>query len=775
MAAAVVAVALVALYGLMTGRAVFSGWLPVSHDIGYGGCIAFVFGGLSLWSWTRRPLTAGRRMLARGLAMVVLLIALGAGVYLISLYVAKGMEGVAAGAFRAHPRRMPPFTVLALIFFGLALLRPERISSRRQRPSEYLALGGVLLGFITVLTHLYHFTYGGESLGAMMSSFPAAMLMLLLGAGVISLHPTGLVGTMLANRGIAGYLTRRIFLLLLLSPPILGGLRHIGLRRGWYDDALGTALSVGAYAVICGGVVFAFGYKLYLLEKHRRSGERRLLSREFDAQVAFNNAPVGIGQLNANYHWVRINSQLPAIFGYTREEFLGLRLKELVQPEHQEQCAAQLRRVMSGEIAHYTEEGVFIRKDGGRIWCNLTITMPADTRLGRRYAIVVMEEVTERKNAELEIVRQKAAAEAANRAKDRFISVISHELRTPLTPVLAMLSAYPRERLTEEQTRVLKMMRRNIEHEVCLIDDLLEVTRLSHGKLRLKKAPVDLHKLLGDIFETAVNSFREKRLRGVLELNAERHNVMGDRARLRQIFINLLDNAKKFTPPEGTITLSTAQRDGEIEVKVSDTGNGIPKASMERIFEAFEQGENARTRQPGGLGLGLAICKGLVEGHQGKISVFSEGPSRGATFTVTLDTIDEEERGYDHIPLPDGRVATILLVEDHADTRMTLQMLLERRGHRVFSAAGMVEALEIAERESPELLLTDIGLPDGDGLELRGMIRERCGLELPAIALSGFASDEDRMATTEAGYARHLVKPINIRVLEATIREVLAG
>lgn len=328
--------------------------------------------------------------------------------------------------------------------------------------------------------------------------------------------------------------------------------------------------------------------------------------------------------------------------------------------------------------------------------------------------------------------------------------------------------------MTEEQQRVLQMMQRNIEHEVSLIDDLLEVSRLSHGKLRLKKAPVNLHKLLGDIFETALNSFREKQLTGALELKAERYNVMGDRGRLRQIFINLLDNAKKFTPPGGTITLSTEQLDGTIQVKVSDTGNGIADASMERIFEAFEQGEDARSRQQGGLGLGLAICKGLVDGHQGEIRVASGGPRQGATFTVTLPTIDEGEQQDDQLPMSDGRVATILLVEDHTDTRVTLQMLLERRGHRVFTAAGMMEALTIAERERPELLLTDIGLPDGDGLKLRRMIHDHCGLELPAIALSGFAGDEDRTATVEAGYARHLVKPIDIRVLEATIREVLA-
>src|SRR5690606_6734572 len=157
------------------------------------------------------------------------------------------------------------------------------------------------------------------------------------------------------------------------------------------------------------------------------------------------------------------------------------------------------------------------------------------------------------------------------------------------------------------------------------------------------------------------------------------------------------------------------------------TGNGIPKASMERIFEAFEQGENARTRQPGGLGLGLAICKGLVEGHHGRIGVFSEGPTRGATFTVTMDTIDEEERRPEHIPLSDGSVSAVLPEEDHAGTRITLKMLLARRGDRVLSAGGMAEGLGIAERESPELLLTDIGLPDGDGLVLRRLIRQRCG------------------------------------------------
>jgi signal transduction histidine kinase len=371
-------------------------------------------------------------------------------------------------------------------------------------------------------------------------------------------------------------------------------------------------------------------------------------------------------------------------------------------------------------------------------------------------------------------------AEAANRAKNEFLAVLSHELRTPLTPVLASASAMLDDPDTPPEVRpTLEMTRRNIELEARLIDDLLDVTRISQGKLRLAPEVVDAHALLLRAVSICRNDVHSGGLRLELDLTASRRHVKADPARLQQVFWNLIKNAVKFTPSGGTITVSSRNEEepGRFLVAVADSGIGIEPDVLPKIFDAFEQGEASTQRRFGGLGLGLAICRSVVEAHGGHLTAASAGRGRGATFTIDLETTTEapptEPAAPEPRPAPARRPLRILLVEDNQDTLQVMARLLRRRGYEVEEAGSLARALAAAQESEFDLVVSDIGLPDGSGLEL---IRElRAQRPIKAIALSGFGRDDDLRQSEEAGFVAHLTKPVDFPRLEALIQQVAAA
>ena len=401
--------------------------------------------------------------------------------------------------------------------------------------------------------------------------------------------------------------------------------------------------------------------------------------------------------------------------------------------------------------------------------------------------IVTFTDITARRRTERELERAWAAAEATNAAKDRFLATLSHELRTPLTPVLAVISALEASgRCPAELHHELDMVRRNVELEARLIDDLLDLTRISRGKLELRRQDVDLRRILEHSIETCCGEeMAAGRLRVVKELTASDHCLWADGSRLTQVFWNLLSNAVKFTPAGGIITVrSWREKDVDrLAVEVADTGVGIAPDLLPRIFDAFEQGEPVPSRQATGLGLGLAISKAIVELHGGDLSVHSPGRNQGAAFTVRLPvgpwrtqadlktTRQPEPSGIkDRAPLH------ILLVEDHVDTAEAMVALLQGLGHRITLAANVAEALAAADAlqgrpdQELDLVVSDLGLPDGSGFDLMRELARRYGLR--GIALSGYGMEEDLRRSKEAGFERHLTKPITMESLQSVIREV---
>jgi signal transduction histidine kinase len=365
----------------------------------------------------------------------------------------------------------------------------------------------------------------------------------------------------------------------------------------------------------------------------------------------------------------------------------------------------------------------------------------------------------------------KVEAQRASQAKDHFLAVLSHELRTPLTPVLAAVQLLQRRPgLSAEAREPLEIIQRNAQLQARLIDDLLDLTRISQGKLELKRKPMNICTVIERAVEIAKPDIDARRLHFGVVLKDRPHRVDGDASRLQQVVWNLLTNAVKFTPEGGCVGLRCERQDDHVIIEVSDSGIGIEPQDKDKIFDAFEQGGRAITRQFGGLGLGLAIAKRLVEMHEGKISVYSEGRNRGAIFRVQLPLSSSElaaDAQESAAPVL-GQSRRILLVEDNGDTAQTMKMLLEVCGYVVETAADMKQALEAVESASFDLLLSDLGLPDGSGIELMQELRRR-GNAIKGIALSGYGQEEDMRRSKEAGFSAHLIKPADADALIETI------
>src|SRR6266566_4081973 len=393
-------------------------------------------------------------------------------------------------------------------------------------------------------------------------------------------------------------------------------------------------------------------------------------------------------------------------------------------------------------------------------------------------AMALSAGMAERWRAEEELQQQKAVVEGVNRTKDHFLAMLSHELRTPLTPVISALEGLESEPAqTGEVKNALAMIRRNIELETQLIDDLLDFTRIAKDKLQLRFAPVDAHLAISNVVEICRAEADPKKLRVHLNLRANTHCVAADAAKFQQIIWNLLKNAIKFTPEDGEIAISSSNPSPEVlTISVRDTGIGMEPEVIQRIFDPFEQGNRSLERRFGGLGLGLAISKSLAQAHGGTLTAQSDGHDRGSTFLLSMQTTSSAEglgsparAGAE----PSRQGLRILLVDDHQDTCTALEKLLVRRGHLVAATHNMRSAMEAAVRNRFDLLISDIALPDGSGMEL--MMQLQAISKMPGIAISGFGNNGDIEKSLKAGFSEHLIKPVKLEKLEAAMERAIAA
>jgi PAS domain S-box-containing protein len=471
------------------------------------------------------------------------------------------------------------------------------------------------------------------------------------------------------------------------------------------------------------------------------------------------------------------NAAAERLFGWTAEEAVGRSIMILIPPERHDEESVILERLRKGErIEHF--ETVRVTKEGRHINVSLTVS-PVRDESGRVIgASKIVRDVSERT---ILLAREQAArerAEEASRLKDEFLATVSHELRAPLNAILGWAQILRSGTLDDEKVRhAITVVERNARTQAQVIEDLLDVSRIITGKLRLDLQPIMPSRVVASAIESVKPMAEAKGVSLGIELDSDAGPISGDASRLQQIVWNLLSNAIKFTPRGGRVSVKLYRADLNVELEVSDTGLGIEPEFLPHVFDRFRQADATTTRSVGGLGLGLAIVRHLVELHGGSVRAESPGRDLGATFTVrlpvrmrvTAEGSDEEtaREGAVRVPrrgdAPNLSGARILVVDDDADTRVVLRETLAAYGAEVREASSAREALGIVQLWRPAVVVSDIGLPGEDGYELIRRIRDwerDAGVWTPAVALTAYARTKDRMRALVAGYQVHVAKPI---------------
>jgi PAS domain S-box-containing protein len=492
------------------------------------------------------------------------------------------------------------------------------------------------------------------------------------------------------------------------------------------------------------------------------------------------------------------NKGAQRIYGYSAEEVVGNSVSMLVPPDRPDELMNILTRLKAGErIEHF--ETVRVRRDGKRIDVSLTIS-PIENKGGEIIgASTIARDITGRKELEEErkllFAREREArieAEEANRLKDEFLATLSHELRTPLTAMLGWTRMLRTRQLDENtSTHALETIERNVRAQTQLIEDLLDVSRIITGKLRLNTRPVELVPVIDAAIDSVQPAAEAKEITLERLLDPTASPVLGDPARLQQVVWNLLSNAVKFTPKGGRVTVALHRKDSYAAITITDDGIGINQDFLPYVFDRFRQADSSSTRSHGGLGLGLAIVRHLVELHGGAVGAESDGTQRGSSFTVKVPLMAVKIRraetagagsdgaGNDDVFMECPSLLSgvrILVVDDEEDARQLLSTILEECEAVVETAASVGHAIEAIRRSTPDLIISDIGMPDEDGYELVRRLRDDEDpklKELPAVALTAYAGEDDRARSLAAGFQIHLAKPVDPEALITAVEQLI--
>jgi PAS domain S-box-containing protein len=501
-------------------------------------------------------------------------------------------------------------------------------------------------------------------------------------------------------------------------------------------------------------------------------------------------APDAIVVLDREGRIVHVNAQTERLFGYAREDLIGRPHAELVSARHR--SAEKAREARYFDVPSLPPTGAFVsavygvRKDGTEF--------PAEISLGYMegdagtLVIAFVRDDTERRALAEEALRATREAETANRLKDEFLANLSHELRSPLSAVLGWAQILRGKSDPVTVDKGIRVIERNALVGVKLLEDVLDVSRIVSGKLSLKKVRVELNAIVQAAVEVVRPAADKSEIALEVHLDPDAGRISADPDRLQQIVWNVLANAVKFTPKGGTIELRVRRERGHVEIRVSDTGKGIQPQLLPFIWDRFRQGDSSATKSHGGLGLGLPLVRYLVEAHGGKAVAESPGEGRGSTFTIRLPvtavhaTPPDEPSRPEQPPPPASSTTSfaldglrILVVDDDRDSRDLVSTVLRDRGADVKTAESAAMALDEFLAFTPDVLVSDIGMPDVDGYELLRRIRalpEMQGHHVKAVSLSAYASAQDRANSLAVGFATHLSKPVTIRELVQTIAAI---
>lgn len=534
-----------------------------------------------------------------------------------------------------------------------------------------------------------------------------------------------------------------------------------------------------------------------------------LLESEEMFRATFDQAAIGIAHIDPQGHVLRVNRALCELLGYDRAELIGVTFADFTNSDDLAIEEDSREKLLRGEIPSYSMEARYLRKSGSLLWVNLTASCVYDRDGTVKYVVKIIENITARKDIEIErerlIKREREARETAeshNRAKDDFLSVVTHELRSPLHAILGYTRLTKSCANNPSQVRqYCDIIQRSAHTQQGLIDDLLDTARIISGKLRIEVLPCDLRLVLAEALSVVQPAAGAKDIKLNTRIGSDPQMVIGDPARLQQVFWNLLQNAIKFTPAKGSVDLTIEVVNGFVHVVIADTGKGIEPEFLPAIFDRFSQNDMSRTRRYGGLGLGLALVKQLIELHGGEIEADSRGEGQGAVFTVRLPlqisssdgnaihngstpvTIQmREDKPSESTPLLLSDIS-VLAVDDQEESRQLIEDVLKSQGAIITAVGSGPEALALlshsANEKRPDVIVLDIAMPDEDGYSVLRKIRSfenQHGLSaIPAIALTSYISPKDRLAALSAGFQMHVGKPVDMEELVVAISGLVNG
>ncbi|AVH72796.1 hybrid sensor histidine kinase/response regulator [Nostoc sp. 'Lobaria pulmonaria (5183) cyanobiont'] len=514
--------------------------------------------------------------------------------------------------------------------------------------------------------------------------------------------------------------------------------------------------------------------------RERQQAEESLQKSEAKYRRIVDTSYEGIWMIDSEARTEFVNQRISQMLGYSAEEMLGRSIFDFMDRADDMAAAEAKLEWFKGEESDL-KEGRLRCQDGSYIWTLISATAILNEQGECLGAIAMLTDITDRKRTESERDRllqleqtARAEAEAANRIKDEFLAVLSHELRSPLNPILGWAKLLQSRKFDEASlNKALKTIERNAKLQAQLIEDLLDVSRILQGKLSLNTIPVDLVSTIEAAMETVHLAAEAKTIEIETMLDPNVGKVLGDAARLQQVFWNLLSNAIKFTETEGKINVRLQHIDAQAQITFSDTGKGIDPDFLPHVFDYFRQSDSTTTRRFGGLGLGLAIARHLIEMHGGTIWAESPGEEQGAIFTVRLPLIKDGATIEDDTNTDSSTAAfpssplmglQVLVVDDNDDTRDFFSFVLEQFGAIVTAVASGDEALQALTQSKPDILLSDIGMPEMNGYMLMQKVRtleaKIGGKQMPAIALTAYAGEINQQYALRAGFQQHIVKPV---------------